>query len=597
MLTIFQARSLLVLLTVAIHHQAHGSPQASPPGQPLTKADPQTNTLSAATSTYFGWSSWSLQANKGKGYGYDWLNEKNIKAQADVMFKEFSHLGYDRINLDSGWQDDAVDKYGRTVLNHDKFPSGIEHLSSYLAQRKLKLGLFYLPGIDSRAVNDQAVVMNTKYTANQIIQCPDREALGCNRMMPNAFNTGLALNYSHPGAQMYINSVVDGLYSWGVSFVKLAGVVPGSGVDPVEWWKYNTTGDLMAWRKAIDDMYQQKWQKQGREPIWLAVSWKIPTVAGSTMDKYADSFRIEQDIEAYVGTMTTSFYRVIRSVKTSALWSSVDANREWKGIRDLDSILISDMTVAECKTMITIWAMSGSVIYLGDDLTKLPEARKALVKNPEVLKVAIIASTKQARLDGYDPKAYGTRTTTAQPLGQRLNSVDQLGVNEVTEAYQIIASDCDEMALKRQLVVESGLKQKVDNSDNLYQSCMKASANEKSTHLRTRSTTESEGVNPDPWILQTWVLEQGQGDIYVAVVNAGEQIDEDKPAKVQISLSKLKTLQKSPRIKQMTRVRYAVRDLWANKNLSNVAFQGAIDATLETHGPILLKFSPIFPLN
>jgi hypothetical protein len=39
--------------------------------------------------------------------------------------------------------------------------------------------------------------------------------------MANAFNARYALNYSHPGSQMYMNSVVHGLYGWKVSFVKL----------------------------------------------------------------------------------------------------------------------------------------------------------------------------------------------------------------------------------------------------------------------------------------------------------------------------------------------------------------------------------------
>jgi hypothetical protein len=52
-------------------------------------------------------------------------------------------------------QDGELDEYGRTVLNTQTFPNGIHHLQSYLAQRNLKLGLYYLPGIDSRAVENQ----------------------------------------------------------------------------------------------------------------------------------------------------------------------------------------------------------------------------------------------------------------------------------------------------------------------------------------------------------------------------------------------------------------------------------------------------------
>ncbi|KAA1066743.1 hypothetical protein PGT21_023546 [Puccinia graminis f. sp. tritici] len=592
MLTILQGSSLAILLAVAINHL--GKVSAEVPTPSPTKTGPTSPASpNQVSGTYFGWSSWSLQAYKGKGYGSDWLTETNIKAQADVLSKEFSQLGYTRINLDSGWQDAELDKYGRTILNRKTFPSGIDNLSSYLAQKKLKLGLFYLPGIDSRAVNSKSVVMDTKYTADQIIQCPDKDALGCNRNTVNAFNAGMALNYSHPGAQMYINSVVDGLYSWGVSYVKLAGIVPGSMVDPPEYWKYNTTADLMAWRKAINELYEQKWQKQGRERIWLGASWKIPMSAGATMDKYVDSFRVEQDIEAYSETQMTTFDRVIRNAKTAALWSSVDANRKWKGVRDLDSILISDMTLAECKTMVTIWAMFGSVLYLGDDLTKLPEVRKALVKNPEVLKLAILASTNEARLDGFNPSPSSAGSSSLKSSTMSLKSLEGLESKAIEEVQSVSSRDCDEMAEKRRLVVEKGLFQKVDDSDQLHETCMKKSKSAKSRLQARAVPSGAEDAQADQWSLQYWVLEQGQGDIYVAVVNAGQQTPDDKPVKVEISLSKLQTLQKSPRNKQMTGMKYTVRDLWNSKDLSSVAFEGKIESTLELHGTVLLKFSPV----
>jgi hypothetical protein len=66
-----------------------------------------------------------------------------------------------------------------------------------------------------------------------------------------------------------------------------------------------------------------------------------------------------------------------------------------------------------------------------------------------------------------------------------------------------------------------------------------------------------------------------------------------EPVKVEISLSKLQTLQKSPRIKQITGTKYTVRDLWNSKDLSSVSFEGKIESTLELHGTVLLKFSPV----
>jgi len=524
-----------------------------------------------------------LQAYRAQGYGYSWVTEANIKATADVLSREFSSLGFNRINLDSGWQDAELDKYGRSILNHTTFPGGIEHLSSYLSQRKLKLGVFYLPGIDARAVTNKSPVLNSKYTADQIVQCPNTQAQGCNRPIANAFGAGIALNYNHPGAQMYINSVVDSLYSWGVSYVKLDGIVPGSSVEPIEYYKYNTTADLRAWRKAINELYEQKWSQQGRERILIGASWKIPTTAGETMEQYVDSFRIEQGIEAYSETATTTFDRVIRNAKTAAVWTSADANRKWKGIRDLDSILISTMTMAESKSMVTIWAMVGSLFTLGDDLTKLPDERKALVKNAEVLKLASLASTNQARLDGFNPSNLGS-------VNQKMKSANTLVRRDNNLLQSLTVQACNELAERRRMVVELGCHQKLTDADKFSRSCMHAHMNDKTMRLLSISASGDGG--PDPFSLQTWVLEGAQGDIYVAVVNAGQQNETDKPASVQLSLSKLKTLQSSPRIKQMTAMQYQVRDLWEQKDMKKVSFSASLDLKLEVHGSILLKFTP-----
>lgn len=62
------------------------------------------------------------------------------------------------------WQDNELDQYGRRQMNRRRFPGGINHLRNHLAHKGLKLGLYYLPGIDSAAVDDR-------------VRCPESEPI------------------------------------------------------------------------------------------------------------------------------------------------------------------------------------------------------------------------------------------------------------------------------------------------------------------------------------------------------------------------------------------------------------------------------------
>ncbi|MGO4780222.1 hypothetical protein AB4084_32590, partial [Lysobacter sp. 2RAB21] len=93
------------------------------------------------------------------------------------------------------------------------------------------------------------------------------------------------IDFSKPGAQEYVDSVVAQIASYGVDFIKLDGVTPGSynndlGID--------NRADVEAWSKAI--------AKTGR-PIWLTVSWRLQQDYLSTWQRFSNAWRIEGDVE------------------------------------------------------------------------------------------------------------------------------------------------------------------------------------------------------------------------------------------------------------------------------------------------------------
>ena len=80
----------------------------------------------------------------------------------------------------------------------------------------------------------------------------------------------------------YINSVVALFASWGIDFIKLDGVTPGSYSDNTS---IDNRPDVAAWSKAI--------ALSGR-PIWLTVSWAIDSDYLSTWQQYSNARRIEE---------------------------------------------------------------------------------------------------------------------------------------------------------------------------------------------------------------------------------------------------------------------------------------------------------------
>ncbi|KAG0146519.1 hypothetical protein CROQUDRAFT_657334 [Cronartium quercuum f. sp. fusiforme G11] len=560
--------SILSFSFVCFPHQSHAVDQI------VLSSDSISPTSEVSSPTgYRGWSSWSLQSFKGPGYGFFWLTEEHVKRQADVLADEFLALGYDRINLDSGWQDPELDEHGRRQMDRLRFPSGMDGLRSYLARKGLKLGLYYLPGIESFAVENRIKILGSEYTADEVIHCPPIQPGGsrppnCRRPLANAFHVGYALNYSHPGSQLYVDSIVDGLYRWNISFVKLDGNVPGSSFPLASGDLCDTRPDLLAWRKAINRGYEE-WRHAGREKIWLAASWEIPPVeVGPVLDVAVDSWRVAIDIEAY-GYQMTTFDRVVRNARKAAEWSCIDAHRAWDGLLDLDACLVSDMALAESRSVVTIWALLGTPFYLGDDLELLTTERKKLLLNPEVLDVQRQIGSNPARLHHFNL----TRYDQDQKLGPQL-------------------TDCKVWEEKRRLVRMSMGVDEMLEPESYCSNIASSSRTQRRTRKYVRDNrNEEEGLE---WRQQIWVSELDDGRIFLGIVNAGDQAWWDMPIEVEVNLSMMDDAMNPKRkILRKDDMTYRVRDIWKRTDIGFISFSSRFKLRLDTHDSILYALSPV----
>ena len=303
-----------------------------------------------------GWSSWSFVRNHP--------DESKIEAQAFEMHRDLRSHGFQYINLDDCWYLDPsqkVDKFGRWAIDSTKFPHGIAAVADYVHSLGLKFGIYVTPGVPVAAYNQNTPIEQTRYRAQQIADTTRFET---------NYNYGSKvmyyIDYTKPGAQEFIDSWARMFASWGVDYLKLDGV--GS----------FDISDVRAWSSALI--------KSGR-PIHLGLSNSLALRDGATWRTYANSWRITDDIEAYLPNSIanvyplTTWHNVFNHFVSASQWTQFSGPGGWI---DLDSLelgngrydgtnaatSISDFfSQDERRTVMSWWAITAGPLLLGTDLT------------------------------------------------------------------------------------------------------------------------------------------------------------------------------------------------------------------------------------
>ena len=332
---------------------------------------------------YLGWSTYSQQTIVPSSTV---MNEQNILAQSDAMRSSgLGAHGFRYINLDAGWSGDN-DAYGRTLWNTTEFPHFLEMIQHIHANGQ-KVGIYLLPGIGSSIVSANLPIYGTQYHAQDIVAMP--------LTIGNGFGYGYKIDFTKPGAQEYINSIVNLYASWGIDFIKMDSVTPGSYNDNLN---INNIPDVQAMSKAI--------QQSGR-PIWLTLSWALDEDYISDWQQNSNARRIEGDVECEGDCPNlTEWQRVLLRFYDLIGWEN--ASGRTLGWNDLDSLEVGNgatdgITDTEQQTAMTLWAMANAPLSLGGDLTKLTSYGKKLLSNDEVIAVDQSGHPAKQVTGGFTP--------------------------------------------------------------------------------------------------------------------------------------------------------------------------------------------------
>jgi Alpha galactosidase C-terminal beta sandwich domain/Alpha galactosidase A len=371
-----------------------------------------------------GWSSWSF-FRRSSDAAVDEAAARAMKSSG------LERLGYRYINQDDFWyvcpghQGPDVDSYGRWVTWDAKFPSGpggengIQVVASYVHSLGLKFGIYVTPGISDQAVAENTPIMGTDYTADQI----------ATKIRQNNYNCGgmTGINYSKPGAQEYVDSIVDEYAQWGVDYIKLDGITD------------NNIADIEAWSNAI--------RQSGRAMQLDVTEGHYDTTLGPTLDTYATQWESTSDIEHYGGKGLTDYHNVAKRFNTLAEWEPTYGGSVFHAYQDFDSVEVGDcnndvgstdpygtvnypdgdgLSLNGRKTVLSLWSLGSSPLILGSNLTQLCQTDLNLLDNKAVLALdqdgidsSMISSTTTdnviAKTEPGGDVAVGLFNTTAQP--------------------------------------------------------------------------------------------------------------------------------------------------------------------------------------
>ncbi len=321
------------------------------------------------------------------------VHEDEVRANTDYMAAHLKQFGWEYIVIDFLWSYDnppgsnignpfqkrlddgsyipwlTMDRWGRLMPQPNKFPSafggkGFKILGDYIHSKGLKFGIHLMRGIPRQAVWAKTPVMGAPGITADMIADTNSTCPWMNQMY--------GLNMSKPGAQQYLNSLLQLYVSWGVDFLK---------VDDLS--RPYSNAEVEGYKKAID---------QSQRPIVLSLSPGATPVAQAVhASTYSNQWRMADDF-------WDNWKEILQMMNYAKQWEGVGGPGHWP---DCDMLQIgklskrgpvgeerySRFTEDELYTHITFWSIYKSPLMIGGNLPENRDIDLKLLSNDEVLAV------------------------------------------------------------------------------------------------------------------------------------------------------------------------------------------------------------------
>jgi alpha-galactosidase len=321
------------------------------------------------------------------------VQEDEVKANADYMAKNLKSYGWQYIVVDFLWSYDnppgstignpyqrqlqdgsyvpwlTMDKWGRLVPHTHKFPSafggkGFKPLSDYVHSLGLKFGIHVMRGIPRQAVWAKSPIKGTNGITADMIADTSSTCSWMNHMY--------GIDMKKPGAQEYLNSILELYKEWDVDFIKVDDIARPYHLEEVE-----------GYYKAIANTKRE---------IVLSVSpGETPRDRASHVKNYTNMWRMADDF-------WDNWKMLLQMFDYAQKWEGVSGYGHWA---DCDMIQIgklskrgpvgperfSRFTEDELYTHINFWSIFKSPLMLGGNQPENRELELKLFTNQEVIDV------------------------------------------------------------------------------------------------------------------------------------------------------------------------------------------------------------------
>ncbi len=308
------------------------------------------------TPSPLGWCSWYEYYTK--------VREQDVRANLAFLAAR-PHLGVQVVQLDDGYQT-AV---GDWLSFNRKFPAGVAPLAAAVHEHGFQAGIWTAPFFASNRSQ------GLREHPERFLRDAQGHLVDCG-FNPLWFTRAKALDLTHPQTLAWLGQVYGALVAAGYDFFKIdflfAGLRRGRFHDPsyspVEAYR----AGLTAIREAI-----------GPDRFLLGCGAPILPSVG-----FFDAMRVSQDVkEAWDDPVFSrigpgSAYPAARGALRNTLTRSFLHRRFW--LNDPDCVLVRDrntkLDLDETRTLVTLMGMSGGMLFLSDDLSRLNPERLALAE-------------------------------------------------------------------------------------------------------------------------------------------------------------------------------------------------------------------------
>ncbi|MEI9978980.1 MAG: glycoside hydrolase family 27 protein [Edaphobacter sp.] len=329
-----------------------------------------------------GWNSWDA-------YGPT-INESQFRANMVVLAAQLKEFGWQYVVIDEGWYLEnpevasvpdelryTVNARGQYEPALNRFPSakngvGFKPLSDAAHADGLKFGIHIIRGIPKQAVKTNPRIGRTSYRVAMAADTDDKCPW-------NPDNFGVKANAA---GQAWYDALMKQYAAWGVDYIK---------VDCIASHPYKGA-EIGMIHKAI--------ARSGR-PMVLSLS-PGPTALENAAEvgKNAQLWRISDDVwDRWDKTDGKDWPQSVKGqFAVIASWAKYTRAGNWP---DADMLPIgqlrpapgwgsaraSRLTEEEQRTMVTLWAMARSPLFIGGNLTMMDDAMKSLLTDPGVIEV------------------------------------------------------------------------------------------------------------------------------------------------------------------------------------------------------------------